>query len=86
MQEKCRDPLAEAMAHVHNEYLEEVDDQNNVQMEMVIESTETNTSTLSDLADNTKEESLNKEKTANHSEKVEKKQIGKILVSNNWCF
>lgn len=74
------------MAHVHNEYLEEVDDQNNVQMEMVIESTEAGTSILSDSIDN-KEESLEGEKTINHSEiKVEKKQMGKILVSNNLSF
>ncbi|KAL6256155.1 hypothetical protein P5V15_012273 [Pogonomyrmex californicus] len=35
-EQKCRDPLAEAMAHVHNEYLEEEED--NIQMEMVVES------------------------------------------------
>ncbi|XP_012223549.1 uncharacterized protein PF3D7_1120000-like isoform X2 [Linepithema humile] len=69
-EEKCRDPLAEAMAHVHNEYLEEVVDQNNVQMEMVIESTEADTSILSDSMN--KKELLEDEKTVNHSETKEK--------------
>lgn len=71
------------MAHVHNEYLEEIDDQNNVQMEMVVETTEPDTSVLSDPVDNTKGESSENEKTANHPEvKIEKKLIGQILVSN----
>ncbi|XP_012530777.1 uncharacterized protein LOC105833527 isoform X2 [Monomorium pharaonis] len=41
-EQKCRerDPLAEAMAHVHSEYLEEeIGSQENVQMEMIVEST-----------------------------------------------
>ncbi|XP_050448024.1 uncharacterized protein LOC126849813 isoform X2 [Cataglyphis hispanica] len=50
--QKCRDTLAEAMAHVHSEYLEEeIEDQGNVQMEMVVESANPDVSD----ADNTKE-------------------------------
>ncbi|XP_035733968.1 uncharacterized protein LOC118446890 isoform X3 [Vespa mandarinia] len=40
--ENSRDTLAEAMAHVHGEYLEEVDDQENIQMEMIVESEDQN--------------------------------------------
>lgn len=54
--QKCRDTLAEAMAHVHNEYLEEeVEDQGDVQMEMIVESTNSDIPVLSDAADNAKE-------------------------------
>ncbi|XP_043495792.1 uncharacterized protein LOC122519988 [Polistes fuscatus] len=41
-QENSRDTLAEAMAHVHGEYLDEVDDQENIQMEMIVESEDQN--------------------------------------------
>ncbi|XP_012279327.1 myb-like protein V isoform X2 [Orussus abietinus] len=42
-EERCRDTLAEAMAHVQGEYLEETDDQMNVELvEMVVESTQAN--------------------------------------------
>ncbi|XP_025263798.1 FK506-binding protein 5 isoform X2 [Camponotus floridanus] len=54
--QKCRDTLAEAMAHVHNEYLEEeVEDQGDVQMEMIVESANPDIPVLSDAADNAKE-------------------------------
>lgn len=52
------------MAHVHNEYLEEeVEDQENVQMEMIVESTNPDISVLSDTADNAKETSKENEKS-----------------------
>lgn len=42
IQEKCRDPLAQAMAHVHSEYLDEEGEVDNLEMEieMEIESTD----------------------------------------------
>lgn len=57
--ENCKDTLAEAMAHVHGEYLEEVDDQENIQMEMIVESEENNLemqdeTDLSETIDNNK--------------------------------
>ncbi|GAB1862786.1 hydroxyisourate hydrolase [Camponotus japonicus] len=62
--QKCRDTLAEAMAHVHNEYLEEeVEDQGDVQMEMIVESANPDIPVLSDAADNAKETSKENEKT-----------------------
>ncbi|XP_015607055.1 uncharacterized protein LOC107273406 isoform X2 [Cephus cinctus] len=36
--DRCRDALAEAMAHVHGEYIDENGDQVNVELEMVVES------------------------------------------------
>ncbi|KAK2582581.1 hypothetical protein KPH14_004869 [Odynerus spinipes] len=48
--ENCRDTLAEAMAHVHGEYLEEVDDQENIQMEMIVESEDQNNVEVQDVS------------------------------------
>lgn len=91
LQERCRDTLAEAMAHVHNEYLEEeVEDQGNVQMEVVVGDTiNTNIQTMSILSDTTddikeiqKELRDNGKSTRRSEGKVDKKSGNKILVSN----
>ncbi|XP_029177788.1 uncharacterized protein LOC114945672 isoform X2 [Nylanderia fulva] len=78
--QKCRDTLAEAMAHVHSEYLEEeIEDQENVQMEMEVESTNPDISDLSDAA-NIKETSkeFENEKT---EIKINQKSAGKSPVN-----
>lgn len=41
--ESSRDTLAEAMAHVHGEYLDDGDGQDNIELEMVVESEDQNT-------------------------------------------
>ncbi|XP_077254516.1 uncharacterized protein LOC143893234 isoform X1 [Temnothorax americanus] len=78
----CRDPLAEAMAHVHNEYLEEdSEDQENVQMEMVAESTNDDVSVLSEAVDDddVKTSKLDEdEKTV-----IKATQNGKILTNTS---
>lgn len=77
--QKCRDTLAEAMAHVHSEYLEEeVEDQGDVQMEMEVESANPDIPDLSDAANTnqTSNESIENEKT---EIKVNKKSTGKVL-------
>lgn len=84
MQQKCRDPLAEAMAHVHSEYLEEEDgDQENVQMEMVIESTNDG-SILSEPVD----DDIGKTSKSQENEKtvIKATKNGKVLVSGNLSF
>lgn len=51
IQEKCRDPLAQAMAHVHSEYLdEEGEEASNVEMEveMVVETADDSLPATSD--------------------------------------
>ncbi|KAL2715104.1 PH domain-containing protein -like isoform X1 [Vespula squamosa] len=58
-QENSRDALAEAMAHVHGEYLEEVDDQENIQMEMIVESEDPNVE-IQDMQNLTKSVDNNK--------------------------
>ncbi|XP_071648347.1 uncharacterized protein [Temnothorax longispinosus] len=82
LQSKCRDPLAEAMAHVHNEYLEEdSEDQENVQMEMVAESTNDDISVLSEAVDDddVKTSKLDEdEKTV-----IKATQNGKILTNTS---
>lgn len=81
--QKCRDTLAEAMAHVHSEYLEEeVEDEGNVQMEMEVESANPDISDLSDAANikQTSKESFENEKT---EIKVNKKSIGKVLENKS---
>lgn len=70
------------MAHVHNEYLEEeVEDQGDVQMEMIVESTNSDIPVLSDAADNAKE-------TLKENEKMEIRSDTKstILVSDDSHF
>lgn len=81
LQQKCRDPLAEAMAHVHSEYLEEeIGDQENVQMEMVVESTNDDMSVLSEVDDAEKTSKLfENEKTV-----IKATKNGKVLVSGNF--
>lgn len=72
------------MAHVHSEYLEEeVEDEGNVQMEMEVESANPDISDLSDAANikQTSKESFENEKT---EIKVNKKSIGKVLVSDSY--
>lgn len=84
MQQKCRDPLAEAMAHVHSEYLEEeIGDQENVQMEMVIESTNDG-SILSEPVD----DDVGKTSKSQENEKtvIKATKNGKVLVSGNLSF
>lgn len=73
--------MAEAMAHVHNEYLEEeIGDQENVQMEMVVESTNDDISALS-------ESDVDVEKTSKSHENektvIKATKNGKVLVSGN---
>lgn len=80
IQEKCRDPLAEAMAHVHSEYLEEeVEYQENVQMEMVVESTNDAMSVLSEPVDDEKTSKCENEKTV-----IKATKNGTVLVSDNF--
>lgn len=80
IQQKCRDPLAEAMAHVHSEYLEEeVEYQGNVQMEMVVESTNDAISVLSEPVDDEKTSKCEDEKTV-----IKTTKNGKVLVSDNF--
>ncbi|XP_029662719.1 uncharacterized protein LOC115235219 isoform X1 [Formica exsecta] len=82
--QKCRDTLAEAMAHVHSEYLEEeVEDQGNVQMEMVVESANPDVSVLSDAADDTKESLKEMLENENTEIKIDKKSTGKVPQENN---
>lgn len=85
MQQKCRDPLAEAMAHVHSEYLEEEigDQEENVQMEMVIESTNDG-SILSEPVD----DDVGKTSKSQENEKtvIKATKNGKVLVSGNLSF
>lgn len=69
------------MAHVHNEYLEEeIGDQENVQMEMVVESTNDDISVLS-------ESDVDVEKTSKSHENektvIKATKNGKVLVSGN---
>lgn len=69
------------MAHVHSEYLEEeIGDQENVQMEMVVESTNDDMSVLSDVDDAEKtSKSFENEKTV-----IKATKNGKVLVSGNF--
>ncbi|XP_011865524.1 PREDICTED: uncharacterized protein LOC105560756 isoform X2 [Vollenhovia emeryi] len=63
-EQRCRDPLAEAMAHVHSEYLEEdVEDQENVQIEMEVESTNNDASVLSEPVDDDAEKTSKSHET-----------------------
>lgn len=81
MQPKCRDPLAEAMAHVHSKYLEEeVGDQENVQMEMVVESTNEDI-VLSEPMDDDIEKTL---KSENEKTVINATKNGKVLVSGSY--
>lgn len=68
------------MSHVHSEYLEEeVEDQKNVQMEMVVESTNDDIPVLSEPMDEDVEKtskSRNNEKTV-----IKATKNGKVLVS-----
>ncbi|XP_072744631.1 uncharacterized protein [Anoplolepis gracilipes] len=78
--QKCRDTLAEAMAHVHSEYLEEeVEEQGNVQMEMVVESVNSDVPILSPV-DETLKDPLENEKM---EIKANKKSMEKISQENN---
>lgn len=89
IQEKCRDTLAEAMAHVHNEYLEE-EIEEDVQMEVVDESVTTDVQVMSILpeaVDNVKE----KPKETCEGEKIRlenkiDKKSGKVFVSDQLCL
>lgn len=82
--QKCRDTLAEAMAHVHSEYLEEeVEDEENVEMEMVVESADPDVSVLSDVVDDAKETSKESPENEKMEIKADKKSIGKVLQENN---
>ncbi|KAG5313667.1 HIUH2 hydrolase, partial [Acromyrmex insinuator] len=81
-EEKCQDPLTKAMAHVHNEYLEEevVEDQENVQVEMVIESTNNDISVLPELEDDVQETSKPRE---NKKTVIKATKNGKVLLENS---
>lgn len=69
------------MAHVHSEYLEEeVGDQENVQMEMVVESTNDG-SVLYEPNDEKTSKSQEDEKTV-----IKATKNGKVLVSGNLFF
>lgn len=82
MQQNCRDPLAEAMAHVHSKYLEEeVGDQENVQMEMVVESTNDDMTVLSEPMDDDIEKTL---KSENEKTVIKATKNGKVLVSGSY--
>ncbi|XP_011697177.1 PREDICTED: uncharacterized protein LOC105455506 isoform X2 [Wasmannia auropunctata] len=80
-EQKCQDPLAHAMAHVHNEYLEEeIGDQENVQMEMVIESTESNDDASVDLP---MDDNVEKTSKSNENEKsLEDGKVNLIVTSS----
>lgn len=71
------------MAHVHSEYLEEeVGDQENVQMEMVVESTNDDIPVLSEPMEDDVEKtskSYDNEKTV-----IKATKNGKVLVSGNF--
>ncbi|KAG7211164.1 hypothetical protein KM043_010488 [Ampulex compressa] len=85
----CRDTLAEAMAHVHGEYLEDTDHQDNVQMEMVIKSEDLNNQEVQVMAvmpdsedngeDTCKELHENVRSTRRGDVKGERKQGAKIM-------
>ncbi|CAL1687364.1 unnamed protein product [Lasius platythorax] len=81
--QKCRDTLAEAMAHVHSEYLEEeVEDQGDVQMEMVVESANPDVPDLSDVTDDPKETSKESPENEKTEIRANKKSTGKVLENN----
>ncbi|XP_019698657.1 uncharacterized protein LOC105186934 isoform X2 [Harpegnathos saltator] len=90
-QEKCHDALAEAMAHVHGEYLDVEDaDEGNVELEMVVEEEASNNIEviLPDVMTNqVKEKSKNLEsgKIARRLEfkAINKKSAGKILQTDS---
>lgn len=87
VQQKCRDTLAEAMAHVHSEYLEEeVEDQGDVQMEMVVESANPDVPDLSDVTDDPKETSKESPENEKTEIRANKKSTGKVLVSDDSYF
>lgn len=68
------------MAHVHNEYLEEeIEDQENVQVEMVIESTNSDISVLPELENDVQKTSKPRE---NKKTVIKATKNGKVLVSN----
>ncbi|XP_011172723.1 uncharacterized protein LOC105205126 isoform X2 [Solenopsis invicta] len=80
-EQKCRekDPLAQAMAHVHSEYLEEeIGDQENVQMEMVVESTN-DISGLSEPVDN----SVEKISKSHENEKTQQEDNKNLVVTSS---
>lgn len=72
------------MAHVHSEYLEEeeIGDQENVQMEMVVESTNDDISGLSESMD----DDVEKTSKIDENEKtvIKATKNGKVLVSGNF--
>lgn len=76
------------MAHVHGEYLEEVDDQENIQMEMIVETEDQNieiqdmsnlTKSVDDNNKNMKEDRENS-RSVRHNAKNEKRSMVKLLV------
>lgn len=76
------------MAHVHGEYLEEVDDQENIQMEMIVETEDQNieiqdisnlAKSVDDNNKNTKEDRENS-RSVRHNAKNEKRSMVKLLV------
>lgn len=77
------------MAHVHNEYLEddEVEDQEGVQMEMVVEEPiNTDVCMLPESTDDTRE-LCEDEKSALYTElKADAKSTEKVFVCDNSCF
>lgn len=80
-EEKCQDPLTEAMAHVHNEYLEEeIEDQENVQVEMVIESTNSDISVLPELENDVQKTSKPRE---NKKTVIKATKNGKVLLEDS---
>lgn len=79
-EQKCRDPLAEAMAHVHSEYLEEeVGDQENVQMEMVVESTNDDIPVLSEPM----EDDVEKTSKSYDNEKTQEDNKDNLVVTSS---
>lgn len=74
------------MAHVHGEFLEEVDDQENIQMEMIVESEENveiqEIPNLTKSVDNNKKikEDRENNRSVRHNIKNEKRSGVKILV------
>ncbi|XP_018357624.1 PREDICTED: histone H3.v1-like isoform X3 [Trachymyrmex cornetzi] len=80
-EEKYQDPLIKAMAHVHNEYLEEeVEDEEDVQVEMVMESTNNDISVLPELEDNVQKTSKPRE---NKKTVIKATKNGKVLLENS---
>lgn len=71
------------MSHVHSEYLEEeVEDQKNVQMEMVIESTNDDIPVLSEpMNDDVEKTSKSRD---NEKTVIKATKNGKVLVSGNF--